>query len=146
GTGLATFAGDGGPAASAAVYLPRNVAVDGAGNIYIADTQNHRVRAILAVPPAFSAAPTTLAFTGSNGGAVTVPQSLTLSGPITGLRFTSKIDTGGTGNWLSVSPGSGVTPRLVEVVADPSKLAPGTYPATITILPPTPCQVRSPSR
>ncbi|MBS1854741.1 MAG: hypothetical protein JST11_05200 [Acidobacteria bacterium] len=46
GTGLPGFSGDGGPAAKAQLNAPRAVAVDGAGNVYIADTANHRVRRI----------------------------------------------------------------------------------------------------
>ncbi len=40
------FSGDGGPAAEARLNAPRGVAVDGAGNLYIADTDNHRIRKV----------------------------------------------------------------------------------------------------
>ncbi len=40
------YAGDGGPAAGAKLACPHGVAVDGAGNIYIADTNNQRLRKV----------------------------------------------------------------------------------------------------
>jgi uncharacterized protein (TIGR03437 family) len=46
GSGVNGFAGDGGPATSARLASPVSVGVDGAGNIYIADTQNRRVRKV----------------------------------------------------------------------------------------------------
>jgi uncharacterized protein (TIGR03437 family) len=44
GNGNAGFLGDGGPAPLAAIHAPQGVAVDGFGNLYVADTGNHRVR------------------------------------------------------------------------------------------------------
>ena len=38
--------GDGGPALSASLNNPKGAAVDGSGNLYIADTGNHRVRKV----------------------------------------------------------------------------------------------------
>jgi uncharacterized protein (TIGR03437 family) len=46
GIGTAGFSGDGGPAASASLNLPYGVAADLAGNVYIADLGNQRVRRI----------------------------------------------------------------------------------------------------
>jgi sugar lactone lactonase YvrE len=46
GTGTAGYSGDGGPAIAASLYTPYGVAVDNSGNIYIADTFNHRVRKV----------------------------------------------------------------------------------------------------
>ncbi|MCP4695062.1 MAG: hypothetical protein GY859_43950, partial [Desulfobacterales bacterium] len=46
GNGTAGFRGDGGPAIEARLYIPRDLAVDAAGNIYIADTGNRRVRKV----------------------------------------------------------------------------------------------------
>ena len=46
GTGEVGFSGDGGPAAAARLTFPYGVAVDSAGNVYIADTGNQRIRKV----------------------------------------------------------------------------------------------------
>ncbi len=46
GTGVAGFAGDGGPATSALLNQPYGLALDAAGNLYIADLGNARVRKV----------------------------------------------------------------------------------------------------
>jgi sugar lactone lactonase YvrE len=48
GNGVLGFEGDGGPATSARVNGPRGIAVDAAGNLFIADTNNSRVRKVAA--------------------------------------------------------------------------------------------------
>jgi sugar lactone lactonase YvrE len=46
GNGLADYSGDGGPAVLAALNHPIGLALDGAGNLYIADASNYRVRRV----------------------------------------------------------------------------------------------------
>jgi sugar lactone lactonase YvrE/predicted small lipoprotein YifL len=46
GTGESGFAGDGGPASSAQFRSPAGIAVDGTGNLFIADQGNHRIRKV----------------------------------------------------------------------------------------------------
>jgi uncharacterized protein (TIGR03437 family) len=46
GTGTAGFSGDGGPATSAQLNSPRAIALDAAGNLYIADYTNSRIRKV----------------------------------------------------------------------------------------------------
>ena len=74
GTGEEGRGGDGGPAIDARLHLPHGVALDGSGNIYIADTENHLVRRVDA-----SGTITTFAGTGDagysgDGGAANVAQ------------------------------------------------------------------------
>ena len=46
GTGFADYGGDGGPATSAALRFPYGLAMDGGGNLLIADRVNHRIRRV----------------------------------------------------------------------------------------------------
>ena len=46
GNGTAGYSGDGGPATAAALQYPRQIAIDGSGNIFIADEYNNRIRKI----------------------------------------------------------------------------------------------------
>ena len=46
GNGIGGYAGDGNQGQNASLFLPFDVAVDGAGNVYIADTSNSRIRKV----------------------------------------------------------------------------------------------------
>lgn len=48
GTGVGGFSGDGGLATAAQLFLPTDVAVDGAGDLFIPDSQNGRIRFVSA--------------------------------------------------------------------------------------------------
>jgi sugar lactone lactonase YvrE len=54
GTGQSGYSGDGGPATEAALFAPQGLALDSAGNLFIADTSNHRVRRVDAVTGSIS--------------------------------------------------------------------------------------------
>ncbi len=51
GTGLAGFSGDGDAATSATLNIPYGVDVDSAGNVYISDGGNSRVRKVTTMSP-----------------------------------------------------------------------------------------------
>ncbi len=85
GTGVFGYSGDSGPAVNAKLYSPAGVAVDGSGNLYIADRSNYRIRMV-----APNGTITTIAgngkccFGGDNGPATSAlidsPSSVTLDG------------------------------------------------------------------
>jgi hypothetical protein len=65
GSGIGTFGGDGGLATAGQIYHPQGVSVDGSGNLYIADSYNHRVRKVS--PPTTTLVLSTVAGTGTPG-------------------------------------------------------------------------------
>jgi sugar lactone lactonase YvrE len=72
GNGTAGYTGDGGAATSAQLSSPWGLAVDGAGNLYIADTGNNRIRKVAAGTGIIStyAGNGTLTYSGDNGPAI----------------------------------------------------------------------------
>jgi PKD repeat protein len=69
GIGTAGFSGDGGQATSAQLNAPADVAVDAAGNLYIADWSNNRIRAVSGGTITTVAGNATAGFAGDGGQA-----------------------------------------------------------------------------
>ena len=67
GNGQQGFTGDGGPATSAALNTPSGVVVDASGNLYIADSHNHRIREVSGGTIKTVAGNGTAGFTGDGG-------------------------------------------------------------------------------
>jgi len=85
GTGIAGYSGDGGPAASAQLSAPKGLALDSSGNLYIADTNNNRVRKVTPGGTVSTVAGNgTYGYSGDGGPAA----SAELSNPL-GLAFDS---------------------------------------------------------
>ena len=68
GEGRNDFWGDGGPAVKAHLSFPNDVTVDGGGNLYIADTWNHRIRRVDATGTITSIAGIGASIYGGDGG------------------------------------------------------------------------------
>ena len=82
-----------------------------------------------------TASPSSLVFTSTMVQASTfLPQSLQISS-IPSVHFTVGFSTDSQANWLAISPGSGETPTLLTVFANPVGLAPGTYGGRVTLTP-----------
>jgi hypothetical protein len=87
-SGTGDFAGDGGAPANASFFAPSAVLVDAAGNLYIGDTQNNRIRKVTTVSGQLqinTIAGTGAGIYGGDGGSATAagifgPYGLTLDG------------------------------------------------------------------
>src|SRR5262249_2664769 len=74
------FAGDGGPAVQAELSFPLGLAVDSQGNVYLPDSENHRVRRIDRSGVIATVAGTGVVGFSGDGGAATAAQLYAPSG------------------------------------------------------------------
>ncbi|HXM43331.1 MAG TPA: hypothetical protein VN924_18990 [Bryobacteraceae bacterium] len=105
GDGTVGFSGDGGPATSAALSTPFGVAVDGAGNIYIADFNNVRIRKVTPAGIITTVAGTGVAGFGGDGGPAVNAM----------LNRPSKVSVDAAGNFYVVDSGNS---RIRKVTPD----------------------------
>ena len=130
GNGNAGLSGDGGPAVNASLNSPEGVFVDPAGNLYIGDTGNNRIREVRANPPTFTASPLGLTFTAVIGALAPPAQMIHIAGSVANLAFTAQANGA---PWLTLSATSGTLPFDLQVGVDASQLAAGAYIGTVTI-------------
>jgi uncharacterized protein (TIGR03437 family) len=130
GNGIAGYTGDGGPATSASLNGPWGVALDSSGSLYIADELNNRVRKVLLTSaPSFTVNQTSLSLAAAGNGSPTDPVAITLSGSLTGMLYTTSVDSA----WLQVSPSGGAMPSTLQVLANPAGMSAGTYFGSVTV-------------
>ena len=115
------------------LFDPLGVAVSTAGDVYVADTQNNRIRAILRITPVFGVLPASVSLRAK--AASTSPASAVLSGSssLPGLLFSSQATTTDGQAWLQVVPSSGALPAAIEIRADATSLNPGTLSRMVAI-------------
>lgn len=130
GSNISTIAGggsggDGGQATSAVLANPYNLAEDGAGNIYIADTANNRIRMVTPAGVISTVVGTGIANHTGDGGAAS---SATLNGP-TGVT----IDNSGN---LWIADAGNLAIRKVNLSTGVISLIAGTYGVACSAAPP----------
>jgi sugar lactone lactonase YvrE len=76
GDGRCQYSGDNGPATSAQLCMPNGVVVDSAGNLYVADTGNHRIRKVSNGVITTVAGNGTRGYSGDNGPATSAQLNL----------------------------------------------------------------------
>ena len=132
GNGNAGLSGDGGPGPNATLATPIGVAIDAAGNIYIADRDNNRIRKVQGSAP-FSAVPATLLFAETLGGPP-LTQSVTLNSSDGSAR---QFQISSSDPWLSVTPASGSVnagqPATLKITVMVDSLKKGTYFGSVTV-------------
>jgi len=136
GVGIRGFAGDGGLASFAAFNRPTGVTLDGAGNVYVVDSNNNRIRRIAlgtsGISPSLAVQPANFSFSVPEGAAPPTPLSLFIRS--SGLvRWSAEASTTSGGDWLQISGNGGYTPASLGVGIDPTGLSAGTYGGTISI-------------
>jgi uncharacterized protein (TIGR03437 family) len=138
GTGTLGSGGDGGLAVDAQI-IPTGVAVNSAGNLFIADTSVARIREVNfgKKPAGITTSATSLYFAAPLSQLPPVAQYLeieSVNGPV--LGFTTSATTQSGSNWLMVNPG-GTTPASLAVSIGTGPTTVGTYKGTVTITPAT---------
>ncbi len=116
GTGSAGFSGDGGPGNLAQLNFPANVAVDGAGNLYIADQSNQRIRKVTPSGTISTVVGTGAFGSGGDGGPASLAQLASPSAVFVDTDgnmyiaegFTNRIRKVGTSGVISTMAGNGI--------------------------------------
>ncbi|HWB83518.1 MAG TPA: hypothetical protein VG675_05230 [Bryobacteraceae bacterium] len=128
--------GDGGPATSAYIGVPKAIAFDAAGNLFIAGNAGGIARVRKVTPKAgLSANPGSLSFSYTIGGAAPGSQSVSVSSSGGAVNFSAAASTSSGGNWLSINPANASTTATLMVSVNAAGVPGGVYHGAITLTP-----------
>ncbi len=146
GTGAPGFSGDTAAATSATLALPHGITIDPAGNLYLADTQNHRIRRIDATTGIITtvAGDGTQTFAGDGGPAIAASLDTPRATAVSPSTLLTLADTGNQRiRQLTAAPapattiqtiaGLGLTTPGALTLTAPSVIAYGTGQLTATL-------------
>jgi trimeric autotransporter adhesin len=142
GNGTSTLSGDGRSPLSTGFGSPADVAVDTAGNLYIADQNNGRVRRIQPKPSSLILSDTGMTFTAAVDAASVSSRTLRiLNGGAGAIGWSASTRVlSGSPSWLSVTPNQGTSTNSssssVTVSVNPGGLASGNYYGQVQIASP----------
>ncbi len=137
-----TFSGDGGLAINASFEGAADLIYDTAGNLFIIDNQNGRIREVLVGEvPLISLSQKGLTFSLSAGASSLAQTFTVVNGALGSINFGVAASTSSGGQWLSVSTTSGTVkagaPGVpITVSVDGSKLTIGAYYSTVRVMAP----------
>jgi len=129
GTGQPGFSGDTASASTATLALPHGLTTDSTGNLYLADTANHRIRRIDAVTGMITTivGDGTQAFSGDNGP----PTAASLDSPTaTSLSPANNLTLSDTGNQRIRQLVTQPSPGIITTIAGLGLTVPGTLTLT----------------
>jgi uncharacterized protein (TIGR03437 family) len=128
------FAGDGGSPLAASFSRPLGIAAADNGDVYIADTQNNRIRVVRTVALTTTLSPSPVALTAVAGSVSATPARVHLASSIAGLPFTTAISYGPSGaDWLTITASSDKAPATLTLTANAARLGAGRYTATVNV-------------
>ncbi|MEZ5354203.1 MAG: putative Ig domain-containing protein, partial [Bryobacteraceae bacterium] len=82
----------------------------------------------------FRLSPSSMLFRAPSGGEPVAPQIVHLVAEPSGQSWDVRVSTFGGGEWLRATPANGRVPGVIEVTADTTGVAPGSYEGSVTVL------------
>jgi len=106
------------------------VAVDSSGRVYIADTDNDRIRMVQTGSLVAEVSVTSLSLE-SDGHGTNPLGNVRVSSAVSGLSYSTSVSA--SASWLSINPAAGNLPVVLELSTNTAGLAPGQYASAITV-------------